>query len=110
MPISRNAWSAAAIHRKIRALAAVVSDPVATENERANAQSLKEGLEKQVRPEATSEGPWTNIMFQLGRGVKGVKEITSPAASRSDWKVHAFRLGKMIRRGFKGNYTKVQKD
>ena len=100
MPISPNARSAAAIHRKIRALAAVLADPVATEHERANAQSLKDGLEKQITPEAPPRGPVTNIMFALGRGVK---EMTSPPPSKSDWTVHAFRLGKMIRRGFKGS-------
>ena len=83
MPISQNARSAAAIHRKIRALAAVVSDPVATKNEKANAQSLKEGLEKQINGQGTSQRPWTNIMFQLGRGVKEVQEIASPSPQRA---------------------------
>jgi hypothetical protein len=98
MPINGNARSAAAIHRKLRALAAVFLDPAATENEKANAERLKERLEKQLSQESTPEGAWTKIMFQLGRGVK---EITSPPSPKGDWTDHAFRLGKMLRRGFK---------
>jgi hypothetical protein len=99
MPISENVRSAAAIHRKMRALAAVLLDPAATEHERANAQRLKVGLEKQLRQEATPEGSWTSIMFQFGRGVR---EMTCPPSPKSDWTAHAFRLGRMLRRGFKG--------
>jgi hypothetical protein len=98
MPISENARSAAAIHRKLRALAAVFSDPAATEPERANAAGLKERLEKQLRQAATPEKKWTSIMFRLGREVK---EITSPLPPKADWTDHAFRLGRMLRRGFK---------
>jgi hypothetical protein len=98
MPISENARSAAAIHRKLRALAAVFSDPAATENEKANAERLKGRLEDQLSHEATPEGAWTGIMFRLGRGVK---EITSPPSPKGDWTDHAFRLGRMLRRGFR---------
>jgi hypothetical protein len=28
-------------------------------------------------------------------------EITSPPSPKSDWTAHAFRLGRMLRRGFK---------
>jgi hypothetical protein len=98
MQISENARSAAAIHRKLRALAAVFLDPAATENEKANAQRLRGHLEKQLSQEATPEGTWTNIMFRLGRGVK---EITSSPSPKGDWTDHAFRLGRMLRRGFK---------
>jgi hypothetical protein len=98
MPISETARSAAAIHRKLRALAAVFSDPAATENEKANAERLKGRLESQLGQEATSEGAWTGIMFRLGRGVK---EMTSQPSPKGDWTDHAFRLGKMLRRGFK---------
>jgi hypothetical protein len=101
MPISENARSAAAIHRKLRALAAVFSDPAATEHEKANAERLKGRLEKQLSEEATPEGAagaWTGIMFRLG---KGVKEITSPPSPKGDWTDHAFRLGRMLRNGFK---------
>jgi hypothetical protein len=48
MPISENARSAAAIHRKLRALAAVFLDPAATEHEKANAERLKGRLERQL--------------------------------------------------------------
>jgi hypothetical protein len=98
MPISETARSAAAIHRKLRALAAVFSDPAATENEKANAERLKGRLESQLGQEATPEGAWTGIMFRLGRGVK---EMTSQPSPKGDWTDHAFRLGKMLRRGFK---------
>jgi hypothetical protein len=98
MPISENARSAAAIHRKLRALAAVFLDPAATEHEKATAERLKGRLEKQLSPEATPEGAWTGIMFRLGRGVK---EITSAPSPKGDWTDHAFRLGRMVRRGFK---------
>jgi hypothetical protein len=101
MPISENARSAAAIHRKLRALAAVFLDPAATEFEKANAERLKGRLEKQLGQEPTPDGAagvWTGIMFRLG---KGVKEITSPPSQKGDWTDHAFRLGRMLRRGFK---------
>ena len=98
MPISENARSAAAIYRKLRALAAVSLDPAATENEKANAERLKERLEKQLSREATPEGAWTGVMFRLGRGVR---EVTSPPSPKGDWTDHAFRLGRMLRRGLK---------
>ena len=101
MPISENARSAAAIHRKLRALAAVFSDPAATEHEKANAERLKGRLEKQLTEEATpegAEGAWTGLMFRLG---KGVKEMTSPPSQKGDWTDHAFRLGRMLRNSFK---------
>jgi hypothetical protein len=94
MPISENARSAAAIHRKLRALAAVFLDPAATENEKANAERLKARLEKQLSQEPTPEGIWTGIMFRLGRGVK---EIKSPLSPKGDLTDHAFRLGRMLR-------------
>jgi hypothetical protein len=98
MPIGGNARSAEAVHRKLRALAAVFLDPAATEYEKANAEGLKGRLEKQLSQEATPEGAWTGIMFRLGQGVK---EITSPPSPKGDWTDHAFRLGRMLRRGFK---------
>jgi len=56
MPISENVRSAEAIHRKLDAIAAVLSDPATTEHERTNAETLKIRLEKQLRQEATPEG------------------------------------------------------
>jgi hypothetical protein len=99
MPISESARAAAAIHRKLRGLAAVFRDPAATEHEKATAKELKERLEKQLGQEAAPpEGKWTDIMFRLGQGVK---EVTSGPAPKADWTDHAFRLGRMFRRGFK---------
>jgi hypothetical protein len=98
MPISENARAAAAIHRKLRALAAVFSDPAATESEKGNAERLKVRLEDQLDREATPERAWTSLMFRLGQGVK---EITSAPAPKGDWTDHAFRLGRMFRKGLK---------
>jgi hypothetical protein len=93
MPISEDVSSAKAIRRKLRALTAVFLDPAATEHEKANAKVLKERLETQV-----TEGTWTGIIFRLGRSVK---EITSPPSPKGDGTDHAYRFGRMLRRGFK---------
>ena len=98
MPIGGNASSAEAIRRKLRALAAVFLDPVATEHEKANAKVLKGRLETQLGQKPTSEGAWTGIMFRLGRVVR---ELASSRPAKSDWTDHAFRLGRIIRRGIK---------
>jgi hypothetical protein len=105
VPVSENARSAAAIHRKLRALAAVLLDPAATENERANAQTLKLRLQKRLAQKATAaaDGTWTGVLFRLGRGVRQIKQIkqsTSPPAPKGDWTDHAYRLGRMFRKGF----------
>jgi hypothetical protein len=65
MPISEKARFAEAIHRKLRAIAAVLLDPAATKHERTNAEALKIRLEKRLRQEATSEGTWVDTMFWL---------------------------------------------
>src|SRR5215831_7636973 len=80
MPISEAARSAAAIHRKLRGLAAVFADPAATEHEKANAKELKGRLEKTLGEQANPDGAWTDIMFRLGQGVK---EITSPRSPKT---------------------------
>jgi hypothetical protein len=105
MRISNNARAAAALHRKLRALAAIFSDPAATESEKSNAERLKVRLEDQLSQEATApnreappEGAWPSLMFRLGQGVK---EITSAPAPKGDWTDHAFRLGRMFRKGLK---------
>jgi hypothetical protein len=98
MPTSEKARFAAAIHRKLRSIAAVLLDPAATEHERTNAEELKIRLEKQLKPEATPEGTRLDIMFRLGRAVKEIKQSTS---SNKDWTDHAFRLGRTLRRRFK---------
>jgi hypothetical protein len=104
VPVSPNAWSAEAIQRKLRALAAVLLDPAATENERANAQALKLRLQKRLGQQPAPEGTWSDILFRLGRGVRHIKEIkqsTSPPAPKGDWTDNAFRLGKLFRKSLK---------
>ncbi len=108
MPISDDAR--AAIQRKLRALGAVFSDPAATEAEKNNAGRLKARLEEQldrgappveappVDREAPREKEWTSLMFRLGQGVK---ELTSAPAPKGDWTDHAFRLGRMFRKGLR---------
>jgi hypothetical protein len=98
MPISESARSAAAIHRKLRGLAAVFADPAATEHEKANAKELKGRLEQQLGQEAKPDEAWTGIMFRLGQGIRAMR---SPPSPKTDWTHHAFRLGRMFRRGFK---------
>jgi hypothetical protein len=104
MTIRESARTAAAIQRKLRALAAVFSDPATTEHEKANAERLKARLEEQMPQEPTPIEPtpsaaWTNIMFRLGRGVREM--TSSPSSPKGDWTDHAFRLGRMLRRGLK---------
>jgi hypothetical protein len=106
LPVSQNAWSAEAIRRKLRALAAVLMDPAVTDNERANAQALKTRLERQLGKiaAATPPRPWSDMLFRLGRGVRQVKELkqsTAPPAPKGDWTDNAFRLGRMFRKGLK---------
>jgi hypothetical protein len=105
VPLSQNAWSAEAIQRKLRAIAAVLLDPAATDNERANAQALKLRLQKRLgQNSATSETTWTGILFRLGRGVRQIKEIkqsSAPPVPKGDWTDNAFRLGRMFRKGLK---------
>jgi hypothetical protein len=99
MPVSENASSIAAIRRKLRALGAVLRDRAATEAEKSNAEEIKDRLEKRLTEEAVSEGPWTDMMFRLGQGVKEIQ--SRPPARKGDWTDHAFRLGRMLRDGFK---------
>jgi hypothetical protein len=98
MATGDHARSAEAIRRKLRALAAVFSDPSANANEKANARELKARLEKRLVDEPPSRTVWTGLMFRLGRGVK---DLTSQPAPKGDWTDHAFRLGRMVRKGLK---------
>jgi hypothetical protein len=103
VPVNQNAWSAEAIQRKLRALAAILIDPAATENERANARALKLRLQKQLGQTAP-EGGWTGMLFRLGRGVRQIKELkqsSAPPVPKGDWTDNAFRLGTMLRKGLK---------
>ena|SRR5436190_954874 len=99
MSVGQNTSSA--IRRKLRAIAAVLSDPAATKHERANAEALKATLEKQLTQQATPELTWTDIMFRLGRTVREIKQSASPSSAKGDWTDHAFRLGRSLRRGLK---------
>jgi hypothetical protein len=98
MPMSDNTRSAGAIRRKLRALAAVLLDPASTEHEKANANVLKGRLVMQLGQKAIPESTWAGIMFRLG---KGVREITSSPPAKGDWTDHAFRLGRIFRKGLK---------
>jgi hypothetical protein len=100
VPVGDNARSAEAIRRKLRAIAAFLSDPAATENERSNAQALKLRLQKRLGQQAPPEGTWSGILFRLGRGVGQIKKINksaAPPAPKGDWTDNAFRLGRMFR-------------
>jgi hypothetical protein len=99
MSASENASSAAAIRRKLRALAAVLRDPAATGPEKSNAEEIAGRLEKRLAEEAVSEGPWTDMMFRLGQGVKEIR--SQQPAPKDDWTDHVFRLGRMLREGLK---------
>src|SRR4029077_21222903 len=101
MTMSEKARVTAAIHRKLRAIGAVLLDPAATKHERTNAETLKIRLNKPLAEETTPEGTWTDIMYRMGRAVKKAERSTSPPSPKSDWTGHAFRLGRMLRGGFK---------
>jgi hypothetical protein len=88
------AKSAAAIHRKLRALRAILVDRAATEHEKANAAEIKARLEDQLRDEAGAGHAWTGVMFRLGRGVR---EIANPPAPTRNWTDHCFRAGRVLR-------------
>lgn len=101
MPVS-DARSVAAIQRKLRALAAILDDPATTENERANARVLKQRLLQQLPEDVRAGGAWSGLMFRLGRGVRQAQELkdsTAPPVVKGDWTDHAFRLGKLLRKG-----------
>jgi hypothetical protein len=97
----RSASVAAAIQRKLRAIAAVLLDPAATEHEKANAAALKISLEKKLEPETTPDGTWTDLMYRLGRTVREIQQTTSSSARKSEGPDHAFRLGRALRKGWK---------
>lgn len=100
MASGETASSADALHRKLRAVTAVLEDPAATEHERANARALKARLEAQLRQAGRPEGDWTDIVFRVGRAIQEIKKSTAPPDPRGDWTDAAFRLGRAVRRGF----------
>ena len=93
--------SVASIRRKLRAVAAIIADPAATEHERANAQTLKARLERRLRDAGAPTGDWTDKAFRLGRWAKELRQSSSPASPSGDWTDNAHRLGKALRRGYK---------
>jgi hypothetical protein len=93
--------SLASIRRKLRAVAAIIADPAATEHERANAQALKARLERRLREAGAPAGDWTDTAFRLGRWAQELKQSSSPASPKGDWTDNAHRLGKALRWGYK---------
>jgi hypothetical protein len=93
--------SVGGFRRKLRAVAAVIADPGATEHERSNAQALKARLERRLREAGAPAGDWTDNAFRLGRWASELRKSSSPAASKGDWTDNAHRLGKALRHGYK---------
>jgi hypothetical protein len=96
-----DAWSPESLHRKLRAVSAVLEDPGASANERANAEALKGRLERQLRRAGAPEGDWSDSVFRLGRAVRTIGQGAARPAPRGDWTDHAFRIGRILRRGLK---------
>jgi len=93
--------SVASVRRKLRALAAIIADPAATEHERANAQTLKARLERRLREAGAPEGDWTDNAFRLGKWAKEMRQGSAPTSPKGDWTDNAHRLGKALRRASK---------
>ena len=89
------------VRRKLRAVAAVIADPGATEHDRANAKVLKARLERQLKDAGAPAGDWTDQAFRLGRWATGLWNFSSPVSPKGDWTDNAHRLGKALRRGIK---------
>jgi hypothetical protein len=94
-------WAAENVRRKLRAVSAVIADPAATAHEKANAEALKERLERRLREAGVPTGDWTDGVFRLGRWAGQLKNSSSPASPKGDWTDTAHRLGKAVRRGYK---------
>ena len=93
--------SIASIRRKLRAVAAIIADPAATEHEKANAQALRARLERRLREAGAPAGDWTDSAFRLGRWAKELTQASSPASPKGDWTDNTHRLGKALRQGYK---------
>jgi hypothetical protein len=89
------------VRRKLRAVAAVIGDPAATANEKANAEALKERLEGRLREAGVPAGDWTDTAFRLGKWAGQLKNSSSPESPKGDWTDNAHRLGKALRQGYK---------
>ena len=68
MPISENARSAEAIHRKLRAIAAVLSDPAATEHERAQCRVAEDMPRKAAQAGSNARGDMDGHPVSVGPG------------------------------------------
>ena len=101
MRIGERMGSIAGLRRKLRALAAVIEDPSATENERTNAEAIKTRLEQRLKDAGVPSGNWTDIAFQFGRWARATSKSAFPVSQKGDWTGNAFRLGKTLRRGYK---------
>ena len=93
--------SVASVRRKLRAVAAVIADPAATEHEKRNAQAVKARLERRLREAGAPAGDWTDNAFRLGKWAKELDQSSSPTSPKEDWIDSAHRLGKVLRRGYK---------
>ncbi|MBV8120350.1 MAG: hypothetical protein JO081_10500 [Alphaproteobacteria bacterium] len=93
--------SIADLRRKLRAVAAVVADPAATRNEKANAEAVKARLERRLKEAGFPAGNWTDTLFRLGRRAKEIGKSTAPESPKGDWTDTAHRVGKALRRGYK---------
>jgi hypothetical protein len=101
MRIGSLAGSLESIRRKLRAIAAVVDDPAATEHEKANAQALEARLLQRLREAGSPAGDWTDGAFRLGKWAKEIANATAPASPKGDWTDNVHRLGKALRRSYK---------
>jgi hypothetical protein len=89
------------VRRKLRAVSAVIADPAATTYEKANAEALKERLERRLRQAGVPAGDWTDGAFRLGKWAGQLKNSSSPTSPKGDWTDNAHRLGKALRQGYK---------
>ena len=101
MRVARLIFSAAAVRRKLRAVSALAENAGATEHERANAEALKERLQRRLKEAGEPAGDWTDNAFRLGKRVKKLTNAAMPGSPKGDWTDNAFRLGKVLRRGYK---------
>jgi hypothetical protein len=101
MRVSSIKGSIEGLRRKLRAVAAVVEDPAATEHEKANAQAAKARLQHRLREAGSPAGDWTDNVFRLGRWAKEMGKSISSVSPKGDWTDNAQRFGKALRRGYK---------
>jgi hypothetical protein len=101
MPSGSSPRSPEAVRRKLRALAALVTDKGATPPERSTAADLKARLEQRLETAGEPNGDRTDGAFRFGRVLRGVAQSTAPRVPKGDWTDGALRLGKALRRGYK---------